>query len=288
MSYTGFLSRNAPWLAAGGLLTFLSGFGQTFFISIFAGELRADFGLSHGAWGGLYSLGTAASAVVMVWAGALTDVFRVRVLGPMVLIGLSLACIAMALNPYVSGLPIVIFALRFFGQGMASHVAVVAISRWFVATRGRALSVATLGFAAAEALLPVGFVAMMAMVDWHLLWVVAAAISLCGMPLLMRLLREERTPQSISESQAWIGGNGPEVRPFVILVYGSGLAWPGCLQYRVFLSSGPFCGDQRLGSHSTRGLFPALHILRCCGRFWIRMGAGPAGYGTSNTNGPIN
>ena len=68
-----FLSRNAPWLAAGGLLTFLSSFGQTFFISIFAGEIRADFGLSHGEWGGIYSLGTAASAAMMIWTGALTD-----------------------------------------------------------------------------------------------------------------------------------------------------------------------------------------------------------------------
>jgi len=52
-----FLSSNSRWLAAGGILTFLSSFGQTFFISIFAGEIRAEFGLSHGEWGGIYSLG---------------------------------------------------------------------------------------------------------------------------------------------------------------------------------------------------------------------------------------
>ncbi len=76
------LIDNAAWLGAGVLLTFLSSFGQTFFISVFAGEIRAAFGLSHGAWGGLYSLGTLVSAVVMIWAGGLTDVFRVRVWGP--------------------------------------------------------------------------------------------------------------------------------------------------------------------------------------------------------------
>jgi len=104
-----FLSHNTPWLSAGGLLIFLSSFGQTFFISIFAGEIRAEFGLSHGTWGGIYSLGTTASAVVMIWAGALTDVFRVRVLGPVVLAGLAVACIAMALTPFVWFLPIVVF-----------------------------------------------------------------------------------------------------------------------------------------------------------------------------------
>jgi hypothetical protein len=39
----GFLCANAPWLAAGFLLTFASSFGQTFFIAVFVGEIRADF-----------------------------------------------------------------------------------------------------------------------------------------------------------------------------------------------------------------------------------------------------
>ena len=58
-----FLQENAPWLAAGVLLTFLSSFGQTFFISVFAGEIRETFGLSHGEWGGIYTLGTSAAAI---------------------------------------------------------------------------------------------------------------------------------------------------------------------------------------------------------------------------------
>src|SRR6056297_2918334 len=50
-----FVRTNAPWLAAGFLLTFASSFGQTFFISVFAGEIRATYGLSHGDWGAIYS-----------------------------------------------------------------------------------------------------------------------------------------------------------------------------------------------------------------------------------------
>jgi len=64
-----FLFKNAPFLTAGVLLTFMSSFGQTFFISIFAGEIRTAFNLSHGAWGGIYTIGTFLSAIVMVWAG---------------------------------------------------------------------------------------------------------------------------------------------------------------------------------------------------------------------------
>jgi len=195
-----FLSSNSRWLAAGGILTFLSSFGQTFFISIFAGEIRAEFGLSHGEWGGIYSLGTMAAAVVMIWAGALTDVFRVRTLGPIVLIGLAVACVAMAVNPLVWALPGVVFLLRLFGQSMTSHIAVVAMTRWFVATRGRALSIASLGIALGEATLPIAFVAIMGLVDWRLLWWVAALVCLVGVPVLMRLLRQERTPQSMAEN----------------------------------------------------------------------------------------
>ncbi|WP_299983596.1 MFS transporter [uncultured Ruegeria sp.] len=200
-----FLARNANWLGAGVLLTFLSSFGQTFFISVFAGEIRAEFGLSHGAWGGLYSLGTTASALAMIWAGGLTDIFRVRVLGPTVLAGLALAALAMALNVWLILLPVVIFLLRLFGQGMSSHLAAVAMARWFTATRGKALSIATLGYAVGEALLPLIFVAAMAFLDWRFLWGLAVGITLLGIPVLIRLLREERTPQSLSTKASSTG-----------------------------------------------------------------------------------
>lgn len=203
-----FARQNARWLGAGALLMFLSSFGQTFFISLFAGEIRAEFGLSHGAWGGIYALGTTASAVVMVWSGALTDRFRVRALGPMVLTGLALACLSMALAPGAWALPLVVFLLRLFGQGMSTHTAAVAMSRWFTATRGRALSIATLGFSAGEALLPLIFVSLLVWVDWQVLWMLCAGIAVLGIPLLVRLLRQERTPQSIAESHASLGMQG--------------------------------------------------------------------------------
>lgn len=200
-----FLKDNAPWLSAGALLMFLSSFGQTFFISIFAGHIREDFGLSHGEWGGIYTLGTTASALVMIWAGGLTDHFRVRALAPIILALLTLACLGMALNQTWWGLVAVIFALRFTGQGMTSHIAMVAMARWFVLMRGRALSVATLGFALGEALLPLIFVALMGMYDWRILWMLAAGLAFLGIPILLLLLRRERTPQSMADNDQTFG-----------------------------------------------------------------------------------
>ncbi|GGX39772.1 MFS transporter [Tateyamaria omphalii] len=199
-----FLKSNQQWLAAGALLTLLSSFGQTFFISIFAAQIQGDYSLSHGDWGAIYGLGTAASAVVMIWAGGLTDRFRARSLGVVVLVLLAGSCLLMAINPYAALLPIVIFALRLTGQGMTSHIAIVAMARWFVASRGRALAVATLGFSLGEAVLPLLFVALMAFLDWRVLWLLAAAIALLGVPILWRLLGEERTPQSMAgENQSF-------------------------------------------------------------------------------------
>ena len=208
MPFIAFLRINAPWLCAGFLLAFLSSFGQTFFISVFAGEIRADFDLSHGAWGGIYTLGTSASAVAMLFAGGLTDRFRVRSLGAVVLVLLALACLFMAVNRSVWALPLVIFALRFSGQGMTSHISIVAMARWFVASRGRALAIAALGFSLGEATLPVGFVALMRLFDWRLLWVLAATVVLAALPLLLLLLRHERTPQSHAETSHAAGMRG--------------------------------------------------------------------------------
>lgn len=200
-----FLRDNARWLSAGVLLTFLSSFGQTYFISLFAGEIREVFQISHGQWGGIYAVGTTASAIAMVWAGGLTDHFRVRSLGTIILGLLVLSCLFMALNPVWWLLPLVIFCLRFTGQGMTSHVAVVAMSRWFVASRGKALSVATLGFALAEAVLPMAFVTLLVFYDWRLLWGLAAIVALCGVPILHKLLHHERTPQSIAHTDQTFG-----------------------------------------------------------------------------------
>ena len=208
MPFFRFLKDNGRWLAAGALLTLISSFGQTFFISIFAGQIRAEFDLGHGAWGGIYSLGTTLSAVVMVWAGGLTDVMRVRHLGALVMVGLALAALSMAFVSAVWALPFVIFALRLTGQGMISHIATVAMARWFVAARGKALAVASLGFAFGEALLPIVTVALMGIVYWRTLWVVAAVITLLMIPVLMRLLKSERTPASVASESPSAGMGG--------------------------------------------------------------------------------
>lgn len=208
MRFSDFVRLNARWLSAGFLIAFVSSFGQTYFISIFAGAIRSEFDLSHGAWGGIYLIGTSASAVLMVWAGGLVDHVRIRTLSAFVLVLLAAACLSMAAVPNATALIFVIFALRFTGQGMMAHATTVSMARWFVATRGRALAIASLGFKTGEAVLPFIFVSLMVYFSWRGLWVVSAGIVLLMIPALVFLLKNERTPQSVAHANQSTGMNG--------------------------------------------------------------------------------
>ena len=203
-----FILQNSRWLTAGALLTLISSFGQTYFISIFAGEIRTAFNLSHGDWGAIYGFGTFASAIVMIWSGGLTDVMRVRHLGPIVLAALAASCLFMALNPWVALLPVVIFCLRFTGQGMSTHIAAVAMSRWFMANRGKALSVASLGFSVGEACYPILVVSLLLFFSWQSVWILAAGVAALAVPALLWLLVEERSPQSSATEGQSLGMSG--------------------------------------------------------------------------------
>lgn len=208
MGYLKFLRLNWLFLLAGFLLTFTSSYGQTYFISLFAGEIKTDFALSDGQWGGIYTVGTTMSAITMVWAGVLTDRFRVRVLALGVMLELAAACIAMAVNTSWVLLILVIFALRLTGQGMMSQLGAVAMVRWFEATRGKALSLSSMGFAVGQAILPVVFVALFAVAQWRSLWILAAGLVILTIPVIMLLLRQERTPQSMADEAQVAGMNG--------------------------------------------------------------------------------
>ena len=69
MSTTTYLRRAGPALGFGFLLAFSSSVGQTYVISMFAGEIRAELNLTHGGFGVLYTGATLASAAALLWLG---------------------------------------------------------------------------------------------------------------------------------------------------------------------------------------------------------------------------
>jgi MFS family permease len=189
------LRSEARWLSSGFILMFFSGFGQTYFIAIFAGELKATLSLSDGQFGSIFAAATLASAALLMLAGRLADTLPMRWLAAGVLAGLAVTSLAMASVASAWMLGLVLFGLRFFGQGMATHVAMTAMGRWFNRKRGRAVSIAGLGFPASEAVLPILAVTLVALVGWRMTWVAGAIlIVVLPVPMLVALLKRERTP----------------------------------------------------------------------------------------------
>jgi MFS family permease len=195
-----FILQNVRWLAATALLYFCSSFGQTFFISLFAGEIREAFNLSHGDWGFIYSGGTLASAIAMLCFGGYVDKYKISLNIKIVVISLSLICLAMTFVKQVWILPFIIFGLRFFGQGMLIHIPAVAIGKWYGKNKGKALSLSIMGFSIGEAILPVIFVSLFILIGWRNSWLVGTIILLITLPIIINLLSNERIPNSSQEN----------------------------------------------------------------------------------------
>jgi sugar phosphate permease len=210
MSYLHFLRENARWLAAGFLMTFFSIYGQTTFISLSAGDIRREYGLSHGGFGTIYMIATLASALTLTRAGQVVDRYSVRRVAMVVIPMLAIGAIAMGFCHHVALLLPVIYLLRLFGQGMMVHTAYTGTARWFSAQRGRALSVIILGHNAGDALMPILFVSVAGAIGWRNGWLLAAASLLFfALPLVSSLAAVNRTPRAsdptprVSDARDW-------------------------------------------------------------------------------------
>jgi len=162
---TSFSLLRAEWklLAFGFLMAFGSSAGQTFFISWFSAEWRALFDLGHGGFGGLYSAATLVSGFLLIWAGGVIDRVDLRWFAGAVLVGLATAALVASLAAGPVSLLVALFLLRFFGQGLSSHTAVTTTARYAdPRVRGKAVSIATLGFPVGEGLCPILVVAAIA------------------------------------------------------------------------------------------------------------------------------
>ncbi|MEX0706325.1 MAG: MFS transporter [Woeseia sp.] len=189
------LRSEIRWLASGFLLMLFSGFGQTYYIALFAGQLKNDLSLTDGEWGGLYTLGTLASALLLTWAGKLADTVSIRWLGSGAIAGLAVTSGLMAFVTEPWMLACILFGLRFFGQGMLTHTTMTAMGRWFNRKRGRAVSIAGLGLPASEGLMPPLAVVLIAYVGWRQTWLLSAMLLLViAVPAIIVLLKYERHP----------------------------------------------------------------------------------------------
>lgn len=203
-------AREIKLIVFGFLLALASSFGQTFFIALFGGEIRAELGLSHGAFGSYYSLATLASGCLMLWIGAALD--RVSLLRYALAAtgALALACLLLATSGNVLLLVLALFGLRLAGQGMMSHASVTSMARAFTRHRGKAIAAATLGHPAGEAVLPIVAVSAAAAFGWRSIWLAAAALLILALPVLVRLIGAAGAVRPVASGAA----TGPPTRSY--------------------------------------------------------------------------
>lgn len=187
-----FISEHSTLLLFGFLCTFLSGFGQTFLISLYVPKLQEAFGLSNSGFSAMYAVATLGSAFTLAYAGRFIDRVRITVFVTRVLAGLAFGLVLFALSMHWAMLMFALFMLRLFGQGMLTHTALTSMARFFDLNRGKALSLAVLGYPAGEAILPIAMVSTMALVGWRGTALASAIIVVASIPLVLRLLMRKR------------------------------------------------------------------------------------------------
>ena len=169
-----FFKNQWQFLLFGFLLAFFSSPGQTFFISLFSGQIRDELNLSHGEFGSVYAAGTLISAATLIPLGRLVDTIKLHRIALAIIIALALAAFHFSFVSSVFTLGLGIYFLRLSGQGMMSHLYATAIPRRYVTERGRAYSIAVFGHPVSEFAMPIFVIAALAFMDWRQVWQVTS------------------------------------------------------------------------------------------------------------------
>lgn len=165
----------AEWkvLRIGFLHAFFSGFGQTFFLSLFGSFIIEEYELNRSLYGAIYSVATLLSALTMPIPGAWIDHWQLKNFSTLSGFLLAFACFLFSWSPNLIVLGMSLYLMRLSGQGLLSHINGTTMSRYFGSHRGKALSLSNLGYPLSEALVP--FLTYL-IVGFNLGWRVAPSV----------------------------------------------------------------------------------------------------------------
>lgn len=194
--YFQFVLEERRLLSFGLTFTFFSSFGQTFLISLFVPFFLANFNLSNTGFGSLYSLATLSSALTLPWFGKWIDHLPLKRFSLLVATGLMLAAFTVSISWHVTVLFAGLLMLRLAGQGLSGHTAQTAMAKFFNLQRGKALSIANLGYPLGEAVLPLIVTAMIPLLTWRGAWGgISLGIGILLIPFLLKVLSDtNQTP----------------------------------------------------------------------------------------------
>lgn len=190
-----FPPRQAPlhygWVvaAAGTIGMVASVPGQTIGVNVFNEKLIGALGLSRTGVSTAYFVGTAASGLLLPYAGRLFDLWGARRMIVAATIALALSLCYMSVVDGVAGrvgsflgqgeselwiragsLVFGFFLIRFFGQGLVMMTSRNMIGKWWVTHRGKVFSVGGIAVTACFSLAPKVFDAMIESIGWRESW----------------------------------------------------------------------------------------------------------------------
>ncbi len=197
-----FIRENVRLIVFGVLLTFFSGFGQTFLISLYVPVIGKEFGFSDGFFGSVYASVTLLSAALLPFAGKLIDRYSLKKysLSVLLLLVLSLCIIALSVHPVV--LILGLFGLRLAGQGLMTHTSITSMARYFDHARGKAISIAALGHPLGEAFLPIIIAISISFFGWRYSMIASAVILMAVLlPYVLFVLRLPEVEMSDKQSE---------------------------------------------------------------------------------------
>ena len=179
-------------LIYGFVIVFFGSYGQTFYIALFNEDIRNFYNLTDGQFGFVYAVATLVSAFLFINFAKLIDKIELRIYSTLIIIGLALACIGFNfIFDNIIHLFIILFLLRFFGQGAMTHAGSTSMARYFSLDRGKAISVATLGGMLGIMLIPKLVVSLQTFLDFKSIWFYSALSLLLLIPLVSILLFDQ-------------------------------------------------------------------------------------------------
>ncbi|HAQ07223.1 MAG TPA: MFS transporter [Bacillus bacterium] len=181
-----------------GLGIFFSGPGQTYSVSVFIDSYIRDFGWSRSQVSAVYSLATLAAGICMFFVGRFVDKFGQRKMSVLVGIALAIACFWNSMVVNTAMLFIGFFLIRVLGQGSMSLIPNTLVPQWFIAKRGKAMSLMAIGGFASSASLPPINAWLVSEYGWSFSWKVWGILLLViYVPLAYFLIRNK--PENIGE-----------------------------------------------------------------------------------------
>ena len=202
MNYYRFFISNYRVLLFAILLAFFSGFGQTFLLSLYIPSFLKELSINHTIYSAIYSSATLFSGITIIFVGRIIDRVPIKSFAIAVIVGFAAANLVASFTFNLVVLFIAIFMLRFFGQGLLSHTAMTAMGKYFTKARGKALSIAYLGFPIAEGLFPIIIVSTIALIGWRQSFQASAlSIIIILFPLTLFLLRNFKK-ENVKEDMA--------------------------------------------------------------------------------------